>query len=221
MHRRDPWRELVDGLGSSPPRWLIALMGVLVAGLVGQYLDALAPYVAALRLAPEVWEDGQLWRLVTYALMGSGSLSLWGLSTLVLLYWLLIDTLRVLGRARLRAMMLGGVLAASVGATVAQFASDQVGGPGCDWGPFWMMQGQTVLIAVLVASFAARNRGSTLSHVTLMLGLRIPSRWLVPIQLIGAAIGLVTTGDLGGFIGIATASYWGWRYGRPRPVSLL
>ncbi len=197
------------------------LISLLVMGLVGQYVEAFAPYVAALRLGPQVWQDGQLWRLVTYAVVGSGSLSLWGLSSLVLLYWLMIDTLRVLGRARLRAMMLGGVMAASVAATVAQFASDQVGGPGCDWGPFWMMQGQTVLIAILIASFAARGRGAVVSRTTLMLGMPIPSRWLIPIQVIGAAIGLVTTLDLGGFVGIVTATYWGWRYGQPRSLRVL
>jgi hypothetical protein len=86
-----------------------------------------------------------------------------------------------------------------------------------------MMQGQSVVLALAMAGFAAHSRWSTVSHTTLLFGLPIPSRWLVPLQLVVATGGFVSTRDLGGLVGIATASAWGLRMARrrrPRPRGL-
>jgi hypothetical protein len=53
-----------------------------------------------------------------------------------------------------------------------------------------------------------------------MMGLPIPSRWLVPILLLVATASFVATRDLGGFVGVTVALSWGVRMSR-RPRGRL
>jgi hypothetical protein len=209
-YERDPWREVISGGLGRAPTFLVALLVSLAAGCVADSLASARPFVEHLRLDPAVWEGGELWRLVTYGLVGHGGIGPWTIIQLVLVYWLGLQMVLWMRARRAQTILIGGVAISGVMAAVVQFASDALGGPSCEYAPFWLMQGQNVVIAVGLAAFAARNRYSTVSHAPLLFGLPIPTKWLVPLQLVLAAGGALNTGDLGGFVGIVTATVWGW-----------
>ncbi len=207
--RRNPWREVLEGLGEPPPFLKLLLVGLSV-GCVADVVEPLRPVVELLRLGPAVWERGEMWRLVTYGLFGRGGITPWVIVQLVLVYWLVQQRVVWVGARRARTFVLGGIAVAGVTAALAQAVSDQLGGPSSAWSPFWLMQGQNVIIAMGLAAFAASNRFSTISHTPYVFGLPIPTRWLVPLQLLMAVGAALSTGDLGGFVGIVAATAWGW-----------
>ncbi len=206
--RRNPWQEVISGLGE-PPGFLKLVLAGLAFGCVADVVEPLRPVVELLRLSPAVWEEGQLWRMVTYGFVGHGGISAWSIVQLVLAYWLCMQLLTWMGLRRSRTILLGGVATAGVAAAFAQAGSELVGGPSCPY-PFWLVQGQHVIIAIGIAAFAANNRYSTVSHTPYVFGLPIPTKWLVPLQLLMALGGALGTGDVGGFVGVVAASVWGW-----------
>jgi hypothetical protein len=207
---RNPWREFIAGGRGRPPRFLYVLLVTLAFGCVADSVATLRPLAARLRLDPAIWEGAELWRLVTYGLVGHGGIGPWTLLQLVLVYWLGMEMCVWMRARRAQTILIGGIAISGAVAAACQFASDVVGGPRCDADPFWLLQGQNVVVAVGIAAFAARNRHSTVSHTPYLLGLPLPTRWLVPIQLLIAAGGALSTHDLGGFAGIVTATAWGW-----------
>ncbi len=209
---RDPWREFLAGGRGRPPPFVLALLLTLAAGCVADSFWELRPVLEALRLSPGVWERSEVWRLVTYGWVGSGGISAWSLLHLVLVYWLLMELVARGGLRRTRIVLLGGIVIASSAAVAAQIVSDASGGPHCAL-PFWMMQGQSTVTAIAIASFAAANRYSTVAHTPFLFGLRVPSRWLIPLQLLYALASFAATRDVGGLVGIVTATVWGVRAG--------
>ncbi len=206
---RNPWREVIEGLGP-PPLFVKLLLAGLSFGCLADAFGSLRPVVALLRLDPAVWEAGQLWRLVTYGLIGTGGISAWSIVQLVLAYWLSMQLITWIGLQRTQTTLLGGIAVSGLAAVFAQAASELLGGPSCAY-PFWIMQGQSVVVAIGLAGFAASNRYSTVSHTPYVYGLPIPTKWIVPIQLLLAFAAAVGTNDVGGFVGIAVASAWGWQ----------
>ena len=215
MYRRNPWQEVISGL-SKPPPFLKLLLVSLALGCLADAVEPGRSAVEVLRLGPQAWQQGELWRLVTYGLVGQGGISAWSVVQLVLVYWLVQQMVTWLGARRARLVLLGGVVFAGATAVLAQLLCDTLGGPSCDWGPFWMIQGQGVLIAIGLASFAANNRYSTVSHTPFLFGLAIPTRWLVPLQLLMALGGALGSGDVGGLAGVVAATAWGWTQSMPR-----
>jgi|GEM_PF-1902694 len=208
-HRR-PWQEVLFGLGKPPP-FFAALLITLGLGCLADVVEPLRMLVAALRLTPAVWEQGQMWRVVTYGFVGHGGISMWVVVQLVLVYWLGQQMLVWLGRERARVVLLGGIAVAGVVAVMVQAAAEALGGPSCDGSPFWLMQGQSVVIGVGLGVFASNNRHSTLSFRGLFFGLPIPVKWVPWLHLLLAFGGALGTGDLAGFVGLVTAMAWGWR----------
>ena len=207
--RRNPWQEVLAGLGN-PPTFLKLLLVSLSIGCLADVMAPLRPWVDYLRLDPAAWERGEVWRIVTYGFVGRGGISAWVILQLVLVTWLVQQLVVWVRLRRARTILLGGIAVAGVSAALAQAASNQFGGPSCDFAPFWLMQGQNVIIAIGLAAFCASNRHSTVSHTPYVYGLPIPTKWLVPLQLLMALGGALSTGDVGGFVGIAAATAWGW-----------
>ncbi|MEM6989092.1 MAG: hypothetical protein AAF721_01300 [Myxococcota bacterium] len=212
---RNPWREFIAGGRGAPPAFLAVLLGTLGAGCLADTFWELRPLVDGLRLSAAVWEHGEFWRLVTYGCVGWGGLSVWSLLQLVLVYWLSMEVIVWLRVKRARIVLLGGVAVSGCAAVVAQIVSDGAGGPVSAM-PFWMMQGQQVLVAIALASFATCNRHATIAHTPFVLGLPLPVRWVVPLQMAYATAAFASTRDIGGFVGIAVATVWGTRVGRAR-----
>lgn len=200
---------MLAGLGK-PPLFLKLLLVSLSIGCLADVMGPLRPWVDSLRLDPAAWERGEVWRMVTYGLFGRGGISAWVILQLVLVTWLVQQLVVWVRVRRARTILLGGIAVAGVSAALAQAASNQFGGPSCDYAPFWLMQGQNVVIAIGLSAFAASNRHSTVSHTPYVFGLPIPTKWLVPLQLLMTLGGALSTGDLGGFVGIVVATAWGW-----------
>ncbi|MCR9164008.1 MAG: hypothetical protein ACE37F_02110 [Nannocystaceae bacterium] len=209
VFRRNPWEEVIAGLGTAPVAVKV-LVGGLAFGCVADTLEPLRPIAELLRLSPAVWEAGQVWRLVTYGLVGRGGISPWSIVQLVFVYWLLMQLVTWVGEKRARTIILGGIVVSGIAAAFAQAMSDQFGGPSCPAAPFWLMQGQNVIASVGIAAFAATNRYSTVTHTPYVFGMALPTRWLVPLQLLMAFGGVFSTGDVGGFVGVLVATAWGW-----------
>ncbi len=209
VFKRNPWQEVLSGLGEPPP-FLKLLLLALSVGCLADAVEPLRAWVEWLRLDPAAWERGEVWRMVTYGVFGRGGISAWVVLQLVLVYWLVQQLVVWVGVRRARTTLLGGVAVAGVTAALAQAASNQFGGPSCSYAPFWLMQGQNVILAIGLAAFAANNRYSTVSHTPYVFGLPIPTKFLVPLQLLMTLGGALNTGDLGGFVGIVAATAWGW-----------
>ena len=216
MFERDPWSEVIGGGRGRPPRSIAILVGVLGAGVVADAVVELHPLLEGLRLSSAVWERGEVWRLVTYGLVGTGGISAWAAFELLLVYWFSMELVGWIGLSRTRVLVLGGIVVAGTAATAAQAISDALGGPGFPPAPYWMMQGQSVVLALVTAAFATHARWTRVAHTRFFWGLPIPTRWLVPLQLLFAAGGFAATRDLGGLVGIATATVWGLRMAGPR-----
>ena len=193
----------------------MVLMATLAAGVLADSMFELEPLVELFRLGSSAWREGQVWRVVTYGLVGSGPLSMWSVLQLVLVYWCVMEAVVLLGERATRVLILGGIVAAGASALLAQAFSDAIGGPTRAY-PFRMMQGQSVVVALALPAFAARNRHSTVMRTPLLFGLPIPSRWLVPLQILAALAAFTSTRDFGGFVGIMTAIGWSMWFARPR-----
>ena len=161
-------------------------------------------------LSPAIWTRGELWRLVTYGFVGTGSIGAALVLQIACVYWFGFELCVWLGEKRARVLVLAAIVGSSVLAAAAQFAWDELGGH-TSATPFSMMQGQRVTLAATLAGFAARNREGTVSRLRLLYGLTVPSRWLVPLQLGWAVVEFGRTQDLGGLVGIVVATALGWR----------
>ena len=207
VFKRNPWREFIAGARGKPPRFVAALMVGLLAGVVVGSVQEFLPLLDGLRLSRAVWQDAQIWRIVSYGWVGTGAISMWSLVHLALTYWCVMETVVLLGLRATRILIAGGVVVAGVAACAAQMLTDHFGGPTAA-APFWLMQGQHVIFALTLPAFATRNRHAVVSHTPYLLGLPIPTRWLIPLQLLATTLAFTATRDLGGFVGILAAIGW-------------
>lgn len=178
-----------------PPSDVIALVAVVFITFSLQFFASTQLLVAALRLTPLVF-SGWLWQLVTYPYAGVGGASLWILLELLILFWFAKDVFWALGRRRFWQTL---VVSTVVGAVAACLVA-LVGGGGL--APFALMQGQRMLIAVVIAAFATRFAEAT---ILLFFILPIQARWFIWIEIAFAFIGFLSTHDFAGFVGICVA----------------
>lgn len=187
------------GFGGPPPRDVLALLVVVFTTFALQFFAATAPLVGLLRLTPAVWQRGFLWQLATYPVIGYGGPSLWFLLELLILFWFGRDVYHQLGRRRFWRVLAWGALSASVVAVLVELSgilSPELAPP------FVLMQGQRMLIVILVAAFGTMNRDAT---ILLFFILPIRARWFLLIEILFAFMGFLPTKDLAGFLGIVTA----------------
>jgi hypothetical protein len=203
VYAREPGRFTLPGFGGRggpPPRDVLVLLGVVFATFSLQFFAATAPVVGLLRLTPEVWQRGFLWQLATYPLAGFGPPSLWFLLELLILFWFGRDVYAQLGPRRFRKVLAFGAIGAGVAATLVHLAASPIGWDGPL--PFSLMQGQRMLIVILVAAFATLNRDAT---IYFMFVLPLRARWFLWLEILFAFLGFLGTHDLPGFLGICAA----------------
>jgi hypothetical protein len=188
------------GLGGPPPRDVVVLLAVVFATFSLQFFQFSALAVLALRLTQAVWH-GHVWQLVTYPLAGFGGPSLWFLFELLILYWFARDVFWQLGRRHFWRMLAVSSLAAGVVALLVQLAQDRSTAIP-DFIPFPLLQGQRMLLAIVIAAFATMNRRAT---IYLFFVLPIEARWFLGIEILIAFISFLQVRDLAGFLGICTA----------------
>jgi membrane associated rhomboid family serine protease len=197
--RRPPPRSFAPagfGAGGMPPRDLLVLLAVLLFTFSLGFFAATAAVPALLGLTPLVWQRGFLWQLVTYPFVGNGQGGFFFLLELLVLFWFGRDVRRDLGLRRFWRLLLTVSLIAGVVAVAVQ-ALTGVGAV-----PFLLMQGQRMILAILVAAFATLHRNAT---ILLFFVLPIEARWFLGIEILIAFVGFLPTHDLAGFLGICTA----------------
>ena len=185
-----------------PPRDLIALLAVVFVTFSLQFFAGTAIVPALLRLTPAVWRSGFLWQLVTYPFAGYGPPSVWFLLELLMLFWFGRDVRYQLGRRHFWRLLLTGALAAALVAVAVQLLAGSLFAGDLGFVPFGLMQGQRMLLAMLVAAFATTNRDAT---VLLFFVLPVRAFWFLPIEILIAFIGFLATHDLAGFLGVTAA----------------
>jgi len=216
---RGPYQTRVGfgGFGGSsgpPPRDLVAVLVVLFITFTLQFFESTAIVPAMLRLTPAVWRAGFVWQLATYAFAGVGGPSLWIVLELLIVYWFGADVRRQLGRrgfwSLLARAVLGGAVVAAATALLAEAAAGQSPTPF----PFQLMQGQRVLLAILVAAFATLYRDAT---ILAFFVLPVRARWFLWLELIIAFVAFLGTKDIAGLVGIFGATGTTvWVLSRPR-----
>lgn len=198
------------GGGGPVPPDLIALLVVVFVTFTLQFF---APgLIALLRLSPAVWQAGFVWQVATYAPTGYGAPSIWLLLELLILFWFGRDVFWRLGRHGFWRTLGWG----AIGGAVAALAVDllmRLAGAGHAV-PFVLMQGQRMILVILIAAFATLYGSAT---IYLFFVLPVQARWFLPLEIVIAFLGFLGSGDFAGFLGITAAVgiVW-WRLRRPR-----
>jgi membrane associated rhomboid family serine protease len=191
-----------SGLTGPIPRDLLVLFGVLFATFSLYHLGAQFFIETYLLLTPAVWQ-GYVWQMVTYPFMGIGGFFF--LIGLIFLYMFARDVFYGLGRRHFWRL----IFLAAVGAALVALLVDRLMFL-ANWrpaDPFTLMQGQSLLWALIVAAYATANWRGTIY----LIFLPIEGRWFLALTILFAFVGFVFTKDFAGFVGICTAvaiGYW-------------
>lgn len=190
-----------------PPLDLIALLAVLFMTFAAQFFASTAWIPAGLRLGPALWEHVALWQLATYAVTGFGAPDFWFVIELVILFLFARDVRRWLGPRRFWVVSLGVAMVSAVAAVAVALLAPTAATGGAL--PFQLMQGQRLLMVVMLAAFGALAGDAT---VLLFFVLPVPARIFPAIGLVLGFVAYLSTRDLAGLVGIvvATAATWTW-----------
>ncbi len=212
MYGNQPRGRVISLFPGPPPRDVAALMVVLFVNYSLSFFSGLRTFPELLQLTPGVWRSGFLWQLATYPfaadydfvtlrLFGRGASSpIWFLFSLLMIYWFGSDVYRYLGRRRFWALIAWASASASVAAAAVHVLLTQIGWT--DAYAFSLMQGQRILLAIFIAGFAVAYGHAT---VYFMFILPVRARWFLPLTVLFAFTGFLTTKDFPGFLGICVA----------------
>lgn len=188
-------------LGPPPPPAIWVLLGVIFFTFTLSFFESTNAWLSLLRLTGAVWQLGFVWQLVTYAFVGFGRPDFWFLLQLFMLFWFGRDTYYRLGGRRFwRLVVVGAVVAAAVATLVDLLLRQQGAFPARV--PFVLIQGQQILMVILVAAFAVLNRYAT---IYLFFVLPVQARWFLPLEILLGFLGFLWSKDLGGFLGLSAA----------------
>ncbi|OFV82698.1 MAG: hypothetical protein A2Y78_11050 [Acidobacteria bacterium RBG_13_68_16] len=191
------------GLSGRPPRDVVAVLVALFVTFALQFFESTAIIPATLRLTPAVWRSGFVWQLGTYAFSGVGGPSLWFLLELFIVYWFGADVHARLGRRGFWRLLALAVPGAALVAVVTQIALEALAGQSPTPVPFQLMQGQRVLMTILIASFATVYKDAT---ILAFFVLPLRARWFVWLGIVIGFVAYLGTKDLSGFAGICGAT---------------
>ena len=203
-------RMSFGGLSGPHARDLLILVGVLFVTFSLQFLPGLSIVPELMRLSSSVWQQGTIWQLVTYPAAGWGGPSIWFLLELLIFYMFAGDLRWALGRRRFWNLLWMSAGAAALVACLVQILLAAAGGGG---NAFVLMQGQRMLMAIVIAAFALLRADAT---IMLFFVLPIRAKWFIWIEIAFAWVGFLATSDLAGFLGICTAVGAVFVFLRPR-----
>jgi hypothetical protein len=183
---------------------VLLLLAVVFVTFVLQFFRPLSVIPTLLQLSPLVF-NGALWQLVTYAFSGFGPASLWFLLSMLILYWFAGDVYARLGRRRFWTLLLQVVAAAGIVAAAVR-GLGMVFGTASPFA-FMLMQGQYMLVTILIAAFATLNGNAT---IMLFFVLPIRARWFLLLEVLFAFMGYLNSKDFAGFVGLCTAVVLTW-----------
>jgi hypothetical protein len=197
------------GLPARPAPDLIALCAVLFVTFAMQFFATTAIVPALLQLGPPVWEHGFVWQLVTYPFAGFGPPSIWFLLELVMIYWFGSSVLGRLRRRRFWTVLVGTAALAGAIAVLVQLVAHRAPGIEEIALPFQLIQGQRIVMTVLIAAFATLSGDATI-YLFFVLPLR--ARWFLWLEVAIGFVAYLASKDLAGFVGIcaATGATFAW-----------
>ncbi|MCU0291386.1 MAG: hypothetical protein MUF10_05270 [Thermoanaerobaculaceae bacterium] len=188
-----------------PPLDLLVLLGVLFGTFAAQFFAATAWIPSSLRLGPAVWESWALWQLGTYPLVGFGAPDFWFVIELVILFFFARDVRRWLGARRFWLVSIGVAVASAVAAVATTLLwPGAVAAAGV---PFQLMQGQRLLMAVMLAAYGALAGDAT---ILLFFVMPVRARFFPAIGLVLAFVAFLASRDLAGLVGIVVATGLAW-----------
>lgn len=210
MHVRPTVRPTFGGggLGGAIPRDLLFIAGALLVTVTLSSFASTAWIPRLLTLTPDVWQRGFLWQLATYLFVESNGPSFWFVINLILLFLWGRDVYWGLGRRHFWRLLMFASIGAGVLAALVDLAMTLGGAPRWTPYPFALMR-NWALLAVLLAAWARAHRGAT---VLFMFILPIEAGWFVGLELLMAFLGLLTTRDVAGFVGLCAAIGIAWTY---------
>lgn len=188
------------GLTGPVPRDLWILLGTVFATFSLRFFPATAVVPALLRLSPDVWQRGFLWQLATYPFVGTGVPGIWFVLELLIVFLFGRQVLYQLGTPRFWKLLIG-VAAAAAAAAVAVHLLLALAGF-AQLNAFVLMQGQRILLAILIAVFATLNRNAT---ILLFFVLPVQAKWFILLEIVFAFLGFLGSHDFAGFVGICVA----------------
>lgn len=188
------------GLTAPVPQDIWILLGVVFATFSLRFFASTAWLPALLQITPEVWHSGFVWQLGTYAFVGSGQSGIWLLVTLLILYMFAGDVRRRLGKRRFWRLLISAVVVAGVVGAIVQLALDLSAGSAPS--AFTIMQGERMLVAVLIAAFATLA-GDAVIYLFFVLPIR--AGWFLGLEVVFAFLAFLSTRDLAGMLGIWAA----------------
>ena len=200
MYSRRPSFEPIDFLGDPPPRDLLILMAVLFVTFSLNFFEGTRAIPALLSLTPAVWQQGFLWQLVTYLFAPQPGSPFWFLLTLLIVFLFGKQVRARVGRRGFWLLLLQSAVTASVVAVGAQLLLS-LAGLASPY-PFVLMQGDRMVIAILIAAFATLFRGAVI-HLFFVLPVR--ARDFLWLEVLFAFMGFLLSGDFVGFLGITAA----------------
>jgi hypothetical protein len=191
------------GSGLPVPKDLIGILAVLFATFSLQFFESTAVIPALLRLTPAVFR-GFVWQIATYPAIGFGASGLWFLVSLLILFWFGRDVFWRLGRQRFWLLLLRAAVGAALVAVAVQFIQQLAGAGATGFAAFQIMQGQRILLAIVIAAFATLWGEAT---ILLFFVLPLKARWFLWLEILFAFIAFLESKDFAGFCGISAAVF--------------
>ena len=191
------------GSGAPVPQDLVAILVALFASFSLQFFESTALVPAVLRLTPAVF-GGFVWQIVTYPFVGWGGSGLWFLLELLILFWFGRDVFWRLGRRRFWLVLARAAVGAALVALAVQLLQTLVGGAVGGLAAFQLMQGQRILMVIVIAAFATLWGEAT---ILLFFVLPVKARWFLWIEILFGFVGFLQSKDFAGFCGICTAVF--------------
>jgi len=191
------------GSGLPVPKDLIGILVALFATFSLQFFEGAAIIPALFRLTPAVFR-GFVWQIVTYPAIGWGASGLWFLVELLILFWFGRDVFWRLGRQRFWLLVVRAAIGAALVAVVVQLLQGLAGAGATGFAAFQLMQGQRILLAIVIAAFATLWGEAT---ILLFFVLPIKARWFLWLEILFAFIGFLESKDFAGFCGVSAAVF--------------
>jgi hypothetical protein len=189
------------GSGAPVPKDLVGILVALFVTFSLQFFEGTALIPALLRLSPAVFR-GFVWQIFSYPVIGWGGSGLWFLIELLILFWFGRDVFWRLGRQRFWLLLVRAAVGAALVAVGVQLIQMLAGGTGA--ATFELMQGQRILLAIVIAAFATLWGEAT---ILLFFVLPLKARWFLWLEILFAFIGFLESKDFAGFCGISVAVF--------------
>jgi len=170
------------GPGQPVPKDLIGILVALFVTFSLQFFEGTALIPALLRLTPAVFR-GFVWQVVTYPAIGWGASGLWFLLELLILFWFGRDVFWRLGRQRFWLLLVRAAVGAALVAVVVQVVQNLAGVGATGFAAFQLMQGQRILLAIVIAAFATLWGEAT---ILLFFVLPVKARWFLWLEILFA-----------------------------------